>query len=429
MDSRIINQGLSRKRQESELRIMGDMEREIRNKLAHLEESIRRRKKQMTGHQRSISNPEENTDDAIEMKQKLASQPVKTKSNENIAKKMNKPTEDNKAILRSSMSHDNHRINKQRVAIIPDTRRRPGTPDDFLFESHPQYNHSDSIGDYNEKVPRPQTSNATYSSYIPPADNGYYARPSQVQPSNVMKALSTGVATKKYIHADKENVKTHARVNPSLQGALYAKKKSLNAAVPRDQGRWQRTVESQQTRSSSAFGTYKTNISSGVGNTSLTRQRANPVMTRPQHVEQKQQRIPGHFQKEERYHSVENLLAKRPLAKTNSTILNSNDFQIISLESRTVAQQIKLKQLEKNYYNEDRILSNSEWATFVSKFSATQKEVRSLDYEWQELFNELIHQNSEYNENMNKIRMWVSALKEDSKFLHDIMARNLVTPM
>ena len=126
---------------------------------------------------------------------------------------------------------------------------------------------------------------------------------------------------------------------------------------------------------------------------------------------------------------VENLIEKRPLAKTNSTILNSNDFQIISLESRTVAQQIKLKELEKKYYNENRILSNSEWATFVSKFSAAQKEVRNLDYEWQDLFNELIHQNSEYNENMSKIRMWVTALKEDSKFLHDIMARNLVTPL
>ena len=416
----------SRKRQQHEIRIMGDMQREIRNKLAHLEESIRRRKQQMSGHQRSISNPEENTDGAIEMKQNLNSIKVKTNSSEDIAKKMYKPAEDSRAILRSSRSYDNRRINKQPVTIVPDTRQRAGTPDNFLAESHPKYNHSDSIVDCNERVPRPQTSNALYSTYIPPAEHGYYARPTQVQPTHVIKALSTGVATKKHI-LEKENIKTHARVNPSVQGALYAKKKSLNSAKPRDQGRWQQTVES---RSSSAFGMYKTNITSTAGTTStLTRQRADPIRTRSRQVEQKQPRFPGYFEKEERSHSVENLLEKRPLAKTNSTILNSNDFQIISLESRTVAQQIKLKQLEKKYYNEDRILTNSEWANFVSKFSATQKEVKSLDYEWQELFNELIHQNSEYNENMNKIRMWVSALKEDSKFLHDIMARNLVTPM
>ena len=99
-------------------------------------------------------------------------------------------------------------------------------------ESLPRYEHSNSIDDYSERVPRPQTSNAMYSTHIPPADYGCYARPSQVQPSNVMKAMSTGVATKKYIHLEKENIKTHARVNPSLPGALYAKKKSLNSAVP-----------------------------------------------------------------------------------------------------------------------------------------------------------------------------------------------------
>ena len=352
------------------------------------------------------------------------------KSSEYIAKNMNTPSGDSRAILRSSKSYDNRRINKQHAPIVPDTRRRAGTPDNFLVESLPRYEHSNSIDDYSERVPRPQTSNAMYSTHIPPADYGCYARPSQVQPSNVMKAMSTGVATKKYIHLEKENIKTHARVNPSLPGALYAKKKSLNSAVPRDQGRWERNMDSQQNRPSSAFGAYKTNINPGAGSTSsLTRQRADPVRTRSRHVEQKQQKFPGYLQKEDRYHSVENLIEKRPLAKTNSTILNSNDFQIISLESRTVAQQIKLKELEKKYYNENRILSNSEWATFVSKFSAAQKEVRNLDYEWQDLFNELIHQNSEYNENMSKIRMWVTALKEDSKFLHDIMARNLVTPL
>ncbi|KAI6658520.1 hypothetical protein LOD99_15320 [Oopsacas minuta] len=418
---------LIRKRQEHEIKILGDMEREIRNKLTFLEESIKRmRKKKMMKksiHQRSVSNPEENT----EMKNNCQFEPVKSKSSENIVNAVI-----NRGVLRSSASYDNRRLNKIYVPIVPETRRvRAGTPDNYLAETQPQYNYSQNIEEptrSTERIERPKTSNGIYSPYIPTVERNNYTR--HPQPSHIVKTLSAGVATKKYRQYEKENY--YPRVNPAITGAMYGKKKSLNDIMPRDQDRWQRNIDTNPGRSSSAFGMYRTNISVGgrsiCDTNSLTRTRNEPIRTRARQVESKQ-RFPEYMQKEVRSYSTENLLEKRPLAKTNSTILNSNDFQIISLESRTVAQQIKLKELEKRYYNEDKILTKTEWATFVSKFSETQKEVRNLDNEWQELFNELISYNSEYNDHMNKIRMWVTALKADSKFLQDIMAQNLGTSM
>ena len=405
--------------QRYEIKILGEMEREIRNKLMILENSMSQmgKNKSQFSHQRSISNPEDGTEVAIEMKKKITLTQAKTKSTENIMSQSNqqKPVENSKGILRSSRSYDNRRLNNSaHVPIIPERTKQVESRSQVMPEM--KFNFSKSVVPHRIQMQteRPQTSNGIYTQRLPTAVGRRITQASQVQPFPVSKALSTGVTNKKSAQIDNNN---------KLIPASATKKRSENSINPRDIAKWQQNSELSQGRSTSAFGTYRTNPnSSPIVRVRNEQTRARPVQTlnRTANVYREQ---------EERYHSVENLTARRPLAKTNSTILNSNDFQIISLESRTVAQQIKLKELEKKYFNEDKILTKTQWTSFISKFSETQKEVRNLDNEWQKLFSELISHNSEYNEHMNKIRMWVTALKTDSKFLQDIMARNLGTAM
>ena len=435
LKDKIDSEEQTRKRQQHEIKILGDMEREIRNKLMLLEDNMSRMGKKKVrnqiSHQRSISNPEDGTPVAIEMKQTFNLYQAKTKSTENITSEFNQQKSEikSKGILRSSRSYDNRRLNNAHIPIVPEKNKLVEPKKQFIPETHHlrKFNLSKSVAMSDRtrlQIERPQTSNGIYTQQLSTAVDYKLTRAKQVSPSPVSKSLSTGIASRKSGQIEREDRNDKRPiVTPGLAGALYAKKRSENAINPRDMAKWKRNTEPFQGRSTSAFGMYKTNPNSSP----IVRVRNEQPRTRP--AQTLNRRVPAYVEQVHTYHSVENLIEKRPLAKTNSTILNSNDFLIISLESRTVAQQIKLKELEKKYFNEDRVLNKTEWASFVSEFSETQKEVRNLDNEWQELFSELISHNSEYNEHMNKIRMWVTALKADSKFLQEIMAQNLGTPM
>ena len=421
LQDKIDREEQKRKIQQHEIKLLGELEKEIWSKLRILENTMSKKKemKKQFSHQRSISNPEEGTMVALEMKQNIKLTQTIAKSTEEINREFNpqNPAIDSKKILRSSRSYDNRRYNNPtHVPIVPERTKLVESRNQIMHEAQikRKYNSSKTIIPNRSQMQteRPQTSNGIYTQQITTAvDNNRFAHTNQAHPNPVSKSLSAGIVTKKYGQTDSKRM-----VTPGSP-ALYTKKRSENAINPRDMAKWNRNTEQFQGRSTSAFGMYKTNPN------------CSPLV-RVRNEQSCQNRKAHTFVEQgERCQSVENLIEKRPLAKTNSTILNSNDFLIISLESRTVAQQIKLKELEKRYFNEERTLSRSEWTSFVSKFSETQKEVRNLDNEWQELFNELISHNSEYNDHMNQIRMWVTALKNDSKFLQEIMARNLGTPM
>ena len=421
----INNEESIRKKQEREIQIIGQMEKDIKKKLSLLENTLDKmssqKKKSMGGiyHQRSTSNPE----DAINLQvQKFSKEEPYTRSSDDFS---------HAPLQRVSQSYEYRRLKRGAIPVTPETRRRQvqspvPQSHEIKRSQHGSANNLVQSSEYRSEMERPHTRNIYPCPNHSPIPKKKNALVIENRPSPISKAMSTGITSNRSRTADggydSRDVRSKVKYSHLSSGAINPREVA-NARIIN-------TNQLQQNRSSSAFGMYKTNMN-GSNSNSLPRI-LGIESGRGSHVEMRRKDPVTTVQengKYERSHSMENLLEKRPLAKTNSTILDCSDFKIISLESRTIAQQIKLKELKKDYVSKSRILNKTEWVSFVSQFSETQKEVRNLDIEWQEFFSEMMSRDTEYNQHMNEIRKWVTALKEDSKFLQDIMSDNLATAL
>lgn len=122
-----------------------------------------------------------------------------------------------------------------------------------------------------------------------------------------------------------------------------------------------------------------------------------------------------------RSQSEENIL-KIPVSKTNSVILKGSEFDIISIESRTRAQQMTLKELENKYFNSEKKLTKDKWQIFLQEYTANQNTIKAIDDEWLSVFTEVLTSNSEYIQDMTEIRKLINSIQVQSKNLFALVA-------